>query len=60
VNIEFKIQVVEITYTDWIDLASKDMIPVEPIEFSANSGDELNIKSYSRRGNNAYYRYLVP
>ena len=60
VDLEFKIQVGEVTYTDWVDLASKDMFPVAPIVFSAVSGDDLNIKAYSRRGNNAYYRFIVP
>jgi len=60
VDIEFKIQVGEVTYTDWDDLASKDMVPVDPIGLTASPGDELNIKAYSRRGNNAYYRFIVP
>jgi len=60
VDIEFKVQIGEVNYTNWIDLASKDMVPVEPKLFSAVSGDGLNIKVYSRRGNDAYYRYLVP
>ncbi len=60
VDIEFKIQVEEETYTNWIHLASKDMIPVEPIVFSVVSGDEWNIKAYSRRGNNAHYKFVVP
>ncbi len=60
VDIEFKIQIGEMAYTDWIDLASKDMIPVDPIELTASPGDELNIRAYSRRGNDAYYRFIVP
>ena len=60
VDIEFKIQIGEMTYTDWVDLASKDMRPVDPILFPASQGDELNIKAYSRRGNNAYFRLIVP
>ncbi len=60
VDIEFKVQIGEVNYTNWIDLASKDMVPVEPKLFSAVSGDELNIKVYSRRENNAYYRLIVP
>ncbi len=60
VDIEFKIQIGEMTYTDWVDLASKDMRPVDQILFPASQGDELNIRAYSRRGNDAYYRFVVP
>ena len=60
VDIEFKIQIGDETYTNWDGLASKDMVPVDPIELAASPGDELNIKAYSRRGNDAYYRFVVP
>ena len=60
VDIEFKIQVGEVTYTNWDDLASKDMKPVDQILFTASPGDELNIKAYSRRGNDVYYRFVIP
>jgi len=60
VDIEFKIEIGETTYTDWDDLASKDMKQVEQILFSASQGVELNIRMYSRRGNDAYYKFIVP
>lgn len=66
VDIEVKVQVGDVTYPenseDWIEVESKDMVPVPPTALTETPtpGDELNIKAYSRRGNNAYYRYLVP
>lgn len=59
VDIEFKVEVETETWPeDWIDLASKDMVPVRLKVFSSEV--ELNIRIYSRRGNDAYYRFIVP
>jgi len=64
VDIEFKVQIGTLTHPvdpdDWISLASKDMFSVRLEEFSPASGVELNIRMYSRRGNNAFYRFIVP
>ena len=64
VGIEVKVQVKGVTYpaaeTVWIKIPSKDMvlfpdIPLEPIW-----REELNIRAYTKRENNAYYKYIVP
>jgi len=64
VDIEFKVQIGALTYPvdpdDWTDLASEDMKRVRLLNFSPVSEVELNIKAYSKRGNNAYYRFIVP
>jgi len=62
VDIEIKVQFKNITYPDnWIDLASKEMVLVDPIDFTPDPGEnELNIKAYSRRDNNVFYRYILP
>ena len=61
VDIEFKVEVgVDTWPVDWIGLASKDMVSVPLTGFSPASGVELNIRMYSRRGNDAYYRFIVP
>jgi len=61
VDIEFKLEIEGYTGPDeWIGLASKDMFRVGLDGFSPDSGVELNIKAYSRRGNDAYYRLIVP
>ena len=60
VDIEIKVNVGNMTYPEnWIDIASGEMIPISPIDFTAITGEILNIRTYSGRGNNAYYRYLV-
>ena len=60
VDIEIKVQAGNVTYPEsWIYLASGEMKPIIPIVFTAIAGDILNIRTYSWRGNNAYYRYLV-
>ena len=65
VDIEFKVEIGDETWpvdsNIWYGLASKEMdsIRLERVEIFS-SGDELNIKVYSRRGNNAYYRFIVP
>ena len=61
VDIEVKVNVGNVTYPEnWIEMGSKEMKSVDPFEFNASTGDDLNIRTYSRRGNNAYYRLLVP
>ena len=61
VDIEFKVEVgVDTWPEDWRGLASKDMVSVTLDGFSPDSGVELNIRMYSRRGNDAYYRFIVP
>lgn len=63
VDIDIKVNVGTITYPadsdDWIAVASGEMVPIDPIGITLTKGEELNIRTYSRRGNNAYYRYLV-
>ena len=63
VDIEVKIQYENVTEPgvsdEWIEVASKDLKHVKIMGFDSTPR-ELNIKLYSRRGNNAYYRYLVP
>jgi hypothetical protein len=60
IDIEIKVQVGDVTYSEsWIDVATGEMIPIDPIEFTAITGDTLNIRTYSWRGNNANYRYFV-
>ena len=62
VDIEFKVEVGDETWpygsNNWRGLPSKEMDSISLGEFL--SEDELNIKVYSRRGNNAYYRFIVP
>lgn len=60
VDIEIKAQVGNETSEIWIDLASGEMKPLLPMEFTALSGEILNVTTFSGRGNNANYRYLVP
>jgi len=62
VDIEVKIQyetVTEPADSDWIEVASKDLKHYKIMGFDL-APRELNIKVYSKRGNNAYYRHLVP
>ncbi len=61
VDIEFKLEVEGYTGSmDWTGLASKDMKRIILLDSSPSSEDELNIKAYSRRGNHAYYLFIVP
>jgi len=64
VDIEVRVEVNGVTYPVdeevWLKLPSKEMelyqtIPLDPIW-----GEELNIKAYTRRENNVYYKYQVP
>ena len=63
VDISIKIQYEAITEPagsdNWIEVASKDLKHFKIMGFDSASR-ELNIKVYSKRGNNAFYRYLVP
>lgn len=60
IDIEIKVQVGDVTYSEsWIDVASGEMKPMDPIEFTAITGDILNIRTFSRRGNDANYRHFV-
>ena len=63
VDIEVKIQYEAVTEPagsdDWIEVASKDLKHYKIMVFDSTPR-ELNIKVYSKRGNNAYYKYLVP
>ena len=61
-DIEFKIEAGVGTWptNNWISLASKEMIPVRLDGFIPDSGVELNIRMYSRRGNDVFYRFIVP
>lgn len=61
VDIEAKIQVGSVAHPqEWIELEAGGFEPVEPLEYGADPGEELVIRAYTKRGNNAYYRYLVP
>jgi len=64
VDIEVKVQLKDITCPaaedEWIEIPSKDMVPFPTINLSANVGEELNIIAYTKRGNDAYYKYIVP
>jgi len=60
VDIDVKIQVGDVTHPeDWIEIAEGGFADVE-FTYPAGSGDELVIVAYTRRGNHAYYRYIVP
>lgn len=64
VDIEVKVQVKDEirpeAEDDWLEIPSKDMVQFPSINLDVISKEELNIKAYTKRGNNAYYRYLVP
>ena len=66
VDIEVKVEVKGKTYPyaeeEWIEVPSKEMMPFPTIDLETTPlpEEELNIKAYTRRGNNVYYRYLVP
>lgn len=60
VDIEFKVEIGDDTWpVAWKGLASKEMDSVGLGVFSPDPG-ELNIKAYSKRCNNAFYRFIVP
>ena len=61
VDIGVKVNVGAVTYpVDWVDIAANEMLSVYPEAYAASTGDELNIKAFTRRENNAYYRFIVP
>lgn len=61
VGIEVKIQVGSVTHPqDWIDISAGGFAELAPLSYSAVPGDELVIRAYTRRANNAYYRFTVP
>jgi len=61
VDIEVKIQVGSDTYSnEWREISRGGFSDVEFLDYPADSGDELVIRAYTRRENNAYYRFIVP
>ena len=64
VDMDVKISVKNVNYPSdqdlWIQINSCEMISFSPIDVSASPGETLNIRAYTKRGNNAFYRYLVP
>jgi len=61
VDIGVRIQVGSVTHPDdWVELAGGGFVELEPLSYTAESGEELVIRAYTRRGNSAYYRFLVP
>ena len=64
VGIEVKVQVKGVTCPvaedDWIEIPSNSMVHFPPINLDVISKEELNINAYTKRGNNAYYKYIVP
>lgn len=63
-DIEVKVQVKDVTCPaakdDWIEIPTKDMMPFPTITLDPIWGEELNVKAYTKRENNAYYKYVVP
>jgi len=61
VDIEVKIQVGSFIHPeDWVDITEGGFVALEPLSYSAESGEELIIRAHTRRENNVYYRYFVP
>ena len=61
VDIEVKIQVGGVIYPDdWVEVAEGGFAEMDLPSYLADKGDELVIVAYTRRGNNVYYRYIVP
>lgn len=64
VDIEVKVQAKEVTYPadqdTWVKIPSGEMKEFLPIALSASPGETINIRAYTKRGNDAFYRYLVP
>ena len=64
VDIEVKVQVKDVTCPaakdDWIEIPSNDMMPFPTITLDPIWREELNVMAYTKRGNNAYYKYVVP
>jgi len=63
VDIEVKVQVKDIIYPaaedEWKEIPSKDMVHFQ-LALDIISKEELNVKVYTKRGNNAYYKFFVP
>ncbi len=64
VDIEVKVQVKDVTCPaaedDWIEIPSKGMEQFTFITLDVISKEELNVKAFTKRGNYAYYKYIVP
>jgi len=62
VKVEVKGETCPAAEEEWIEIPSKEMMPFPNIilETIPLPKEELNIKAYTKRGNNVYYRYLVP
>jgi len=62
VKVEVKGKVCPDAEDEWIEISSKEMVPVPTIDLETIPlpEEELNIRAYTRRGNNVYYRYIVP
>ena len=64
VDIEVKVEVNGETDTDaeWLEIPSKEMklYPTIVLQSIPLQDEVLNIKAYTRRENNVYYRYIVP
>ncbi len=65
VDIEVKIQVenegvIVIQYGDLIPIMAGGFKELDPISYTATTGDNLVITAYTRRENSVYYRYIVP
>lgn len=65
VDIEVKIQVeneegIVIPYGDLIPIMAGGFAELDPLSYTATSGDNLVITAYTRRENSVYYRYIVP
>ena len=64
VDIEVKVQVKDETHPvaedEWKEIPSKAMEQFTFIDLGVILKEELNIKAYTKRGNNAYYRYVLP
>ena len=64
VDIEVKVNVKDVTYPSdqysWVEIPSNEMVPFPLIALDADPGETLSIRAYTRRGNNAFHRYLVP
>jgi len=59
VDIDLKVEVKSVTYpTEWKPIARGGFEDIDTTSFTA--GEELVIRAYTRRGNNVYYRYIVP
>lgn len=59
VNIDVKIQVGGVSHPqEWIEVKEGSFVALEPLSYTT-SDDEIIIRVYTRRGNNAYYKHLL-